>query len=260
MHHRLPWVLAGMPSYSLNAQLREQLQAISFFLVVILLSSLLVRGLGNYLLRAWENSTRINYRQSIAICLLWGLASIVVLTMISGARELMTPGAWKRQGWTHTLTNYSERQPDPEPAGKETEENRLIQERERILELLKARLLVFAMQHGGRFPDSFEEADLSKEDWQLPEGMLGHYILVPGQTFQSTPTPLVIEPEIDGRQHVLAVNGSTMSLSPSVLRQLCIALEASNKSNFNNNKQVVEQGTHIDHKGHDTIQESTDDK
>ncbi|MEX2173364.1 MAG: hypothetical protein WD872_03320 [Pirellulaceae bacterium] len=34
---------------------------------------------------------------------LWGLLFVIVLTMISGARELMTPGAWEKQGLTYKL-------------------------------------------------------------------------------------------------------------------------------------------------------------
>ncbi len=34
---------------------------------------------------------------------LWGLLFTVVLAMISGARELMTPGAWEKQGATYRL-------------------------------------------------------------------------------------------------------------------------------------------------------------
>jgi hypothetical protein len=34
---------------------------------------------------------------------LWGLLFLLILTMISGARELMTPGAWEKHGSTYRL-------------------------------------------------------------------------------------------------------------------------------------------------------------
>jgi hypothetical protein len=34
---------------------------------------------------------------------LWGLLFLLILTMISGARELMTPGAWEKHGSTYEL-------------------------------------------------------------------------------------------------------------------------------------------------------------
>lgn len=39
----------------------------------------------------------------MGLVVLWGLLFIVVLAMISGARELMTPGAWEKQGATYRL-------------------------------------------------------------------------------------------------------------------------------------------------------------
>ena len=36
-------------------------------------------------------------------CVVWGSLFVLVLTMISGARELMTPGAWKKDGITYVL-------------------------------------------------------------------------------------------------------------------------------------------------------------
>jgi hypothetical protein len=46
-----------------------------------------------------------SFGRAVAGVFLWGLLFIIVLTMISGARELMTPGAWEKQGVTYRLTN-----------------------------------------------------------------------------------------------------------------------------------------------------------
>ena len=60
---------------------------------------------------------RLTYGKSIAIVALWGLLFILVLTMISGARELMTPGAWEQHGATFRLKNTT--QPASYPAAAE---------------------------------------------------------------------------------------------------------------------------------------------
>lgn len=82
---------------------RERLQAISFFLLGLAFSAAAVYGLWNYLARDFKRLPRIGYLQSLVLVILWGLLSVIVLTMISGARELMTPGAWRQQGLTYTL-------------------------------------------------------------------------------------------------------------------------------------------------------------
>jgi hypothetical protein len=38
---------------------------------------------------------RLTYPEALGVIALWGLLFLLVLTMISGDRELMTPGAWK---------------------------------------------------------------------------------------------------------------------------------------------------------------------
>ena len=63
------------------------------------------------------------FRRAIGLVALWGLLFLLVLTMISGARELMTPGAWKKEGFTYKLKDEAdpakltaiEREPEHEP-------------------------------------------------------------------------------------------------------------------------------------------------
>lgn len=79
------------------------LQAISFFLVALLLCAWAVKGLWNVLRKDLNWLPTLSYGRSLSLVVLWGLLFVVVLTMISGARELMTPGAWRKQGWTYRL-------------------------------------------------------------------------------------------------------------------------------------------------------------
>jgi hypothetical protein len=45
----------------------------------------------------------MTYARALAAVALWGFVFVIVLTMISGARELLTPGAWEKQGATYKL-------------------------------------------------------------------------------------------------------------------------------------------------------------
>lgn len=114
---------AGMPSalpsdlpmiLRLNAEPHQRLQAISFFLLGLLVSTLVVKVLWNTLARDFSWLSRLTFWNALAVVILWGLLFVIVLTMISGARELMTPGAWKKVGLTHKL------QDTPAPAAPPT--------------------------------------------------------------------------------------------------------------------------------------------
>jgi hypothetical protein len=62
-----------------------------------------VKGLWNYLAKDFQKLPRMSYGKALAAVTLWGLLFLLVLSMISGARELMTPGAWEKQGLTYKL-------------------------------------------------------------------------------------------------------------------------------------------------------------
>ena len=95
---------AGMPApYTLRDLPRMRLETISFFLAVLLASAKLVQWLWNGLRSPPGRVPWISYSRSLGVVVLWGLLFSVVLAMISGARELMTPGAWERQGATYRL-------------------------------------------------------------------------------------------------------------------------------------------------------------
>jgi hypothetical protein len=104
--------LGGMPSplpsevprfLRLTDSALGRLQTISFFLLTFLASALVVMLLWNYMRRDFAWMPRMSYGRAAAAVFLWGLLFVVVLTMISGARELMTPGAWEKQGFTYKL-------------------------------------------------------------------------------------------------------------------------------------------------------------
>ena len=112
MPSRLPFVLllltpavalAGMPSFMLTEVASLRFQAISFFLVLFLLVSLAVRALWNRLGRDVPRLPQLGFGSALALVFLWGLGFQLVLSMIAGGRELMTPGAWEKKGAIYEL-------------------------------------------------------------------------------------------------------------------------------------------------------------
>jgi hypothetical protein len=94
---------AGMPSVTLSDLAQARFDSIAFFLVLLLILAGLVKGLWNYLAKDFTKLPRMTYGKALAAVTLWGLVFLLVLSMISGARELMTPGAWEKKGLTYTL-------------------------------------------------------------------------------------------------------------------------------------------------------------
>ncbi|HYE04238.1 MAG TPA: hypothetical protein VEL07_01845 [Planctomycetota bacterium] len=139
-----PALHAGMPVVRLDELAEARFQTISFFLVVLLICATIVRWLWNSLAQDLPKLPRLNYRRALAMTALWGLAAMVVLTMISGARELMTPGAWERRGATHALIDSV----DP---------------RRQRIEAWRDALWAWSDAHGGAFPPHELAAELPPE-------------------------------------------------------------------------------------------------
>src|SRR5438105_9144417 len=80
-------VLAGMPSITFSDVARLRLQTISFFLMGLLVSAGVIMAIWNSLCRDFAWLPRLSYPKACGLVVLWGLLFIIVLTMISGARE-----------------------------------------------------------------------------------------------------------------------------------------------------------------------------
>lgn len=89
---------AGMPTISLTDMAKFHLDSMSFFLMVILLATWGVKLLWNYLRRDFEKMPYLTYKMALALVFSLSLLFNLLLLMISGARELMTPDAWEKQG------------------------------------------------------------------------------------------------------------------------------------------------------------------
>ncbi len=91
-----PWALT---EHALN-----RLSTISFFLAIFFVAAFFIRLIWNSLRVSFPRLPVLSYGRALALVFLWGLLFVVVLLMVSAARELMTPGAWERDGALYRVT------------------------------------------------------------------------------------------------------------------------------------------------------------
>ncbi|MBC8352443.1 MAG: hypothetical protein H8E66_10675 [Planctomycetes bacterium] len=104
--------MAGMPGalpedfaqvFRLNDNVQHRLQSISFFAFVFFFATGAFWLLWNNLAGSFSRLPRLSPLRAACLTLFLGSLFVVVLTMISGARELLTPGAWNKKGLTYTV-------------------------------------------------------------------------------------------------------------------------------------------------------------
>jgi uncharacterized membrane protein len=95
--------LAGMPNFTVSDTASLRLSGISFFVILLFLTAWGFRHLWNYVRRDFSALPYLTYKRALAFVLLLGLLLNVVLLMIAGTRELMTPGAWEKSGVSYKL-------------------------------------------------------------------------------------------------------------------------------------------------------------
>lgn len=95
-----------------------RLDAISFFLACILGSAWAIKLVWNSFAKDFPRLPRISYLRSLGLMGLWGLLFLLVLTMVASARELMTPGAWKKTGLTYELVDPETDELPPTPVAE----------------------------------------------------------------------------------------------------------------------------------------------
>jgi hypothetical protein len=207
--------LAGMPSVSLSDLGRLRLSTISFFLLLVLLSATGIRLLWNSVRRDFPRLPLLSFRGALTCVLLWGLVFVVVLTMISGARELMTPGAWVKNGLTYRSADLPQ-QTDSEGIAVEVA-RQLKEQTGRItqLQLLGTALREFSDRHDGAWPTADEFRLLPLELRTLPGHVPADYLYRPVTSDESQPAEVsedivvVLEPDVfsDGQQFALYRSG-----------------------------------------------------
>jgi hypothetical protein len=208
---------AGMPVVTLSDLARMRLQVISFFLLVLLLATWVIQRIWNGLRRDFPRLPALSYKRALGLVTLWGLLFVLILTMISGARELMTPGAWKKQGFTYALAEGS--------GGKDqSQDDTLVAEsndfrREAIMRLRGA-LWLYAQNHDGRFPSRQDVSEIPDALWRIPESVSIRYVYIAGLKPDLGPFPLAYEPGIFGPDRwVLFADGTIQRMALSEIQQ-----------------------------------------
>lgn len=203
------WAPSGGGSYDGSADARWQ--AISFFVAGLLLSAWGVQWLWRTLRKDLAWLPALSYRRSLSFVVLWGLLFVIVLTMISGARELMTPGAWRKQGWTYQLASAV-----PSSTASTADAR---QQRRAGLEQLRLALWQYAATHEGRFP-SPGDAGVDPLLWEIPGWPGVKFIAAPDRKAEEAGRLLVCEPELDGdERQVLLTNGLIGSMRTREIRE-----------------------------------------
>ena len=209
---------AGMPRVTtvLNEVAAQRVEVISFFLVVLLLAAAGVRWLWNGLTADFPRLPRLGYGRALGVVVVWGAAFVLVLAMISGARELMTPGAWKPDGVTYKLADGTmSTAPEPPPAGPSEDQRR------RKLDDLRVVLWTHAAAHEGSFPADMMVPTIPESLWQTPHPSGMRYLYVPGGTTDPTGPRRVVayEPELFGEfRFALFADGEVRRLTTPELR------------------------------------------
>lgn len=195
-----------MPRFTDMAHAR--IEVISFFIAGFLLLALVYRWLWNSLARDFPKLPRLSYRGALGALIVCGLFIYVVLTMISGARELLTPGAWERSG---VLYKIREPEQNPKPW--------LDAARRGSLDRLRAALWKYSGQHGGAFPADSSEETIPGEAWLSidPNGL--PLVYLPGAKQDVGANVIAYEPGTFGASRfALLSNGEVIQTAASELK------------------------------------------
>lgn len=206
-------VLAGMPTVQMSDVARMRVETLSFFLAVFLGCAKLFQLLWNWLGTDFPRLPRLTYFKSLGLLAVWGLLFVVVLTMISGARELLTPGAWEKIGLTYKLAAPKTDETATEAAAEPTRRAKL----ERLCEALWA----YARGHDGHVPASPSDPEIAAEFWQTTDPSAVPYVYVPDRKPHVGADLLAFEPRIfsDG-QFALFTSGEIKKLTPAEIETL----------------------------------------
>src|SRR5204863_7262490 len=96
---------AGMPSFALRDIYRLRFQELSFFVFLLVACAFLFKLMWNYSVKGFSWLPTLNFWRAFCLASLFGLLMLLILTMISGIREVLTPGAWRKQGSTYRLND-----------------------------------------------------------------------------------------------------------------------------------------------------------
>lgn len=188
---------AGMTVYTLRDIYRTRFQDLSFFIFLLFACALLFQLTWNYGARGFPAIPKMNYWRALSLSFLFGLAMLLILTMISGIREVLTPGAWRKQGTSYRLNDAAQ-----EPM------------RRRSIEHLRSALFEYARTHEGRFPPHDFVAEIPEKIWESPDDKGTRYIYHGGWTTNDLKMLIAVEPAMFGeRRFALSGAGTIASLT-----------------------------------------------
>jgi hypothetical protein len=202
----VPSAQAGMTSYTLNEVVRLRMEDISFFGLLLLLCATGFLLTWNYVARGIPFLPKLNFLRALCLTGVLSLLMLLVLSMISGARELLTPGVWRRQGTGYRL-------------------NEIVSEplrRQHVL-YLKAALDDYARQHEGRMPPHDFVPEIPEKMWLAPGGSSSRYLyfapLGSKAGSKKAADILLCEPEALGdMRFVLLRNGDVAQMTTEKIR------------------------------------------
>ena len=168
--------LAGMPMLTFTELGKLRVEALSFFLLLFFLSAAGVMWIWNSLRRDFVRLPRLGYFKALGMVTLWAFAFGLVLTMISGARELLTPGAWEKDGATYRLVSSRET-----TAQAKSRENEIRAQRYVRMEALKSALWSYARTRAGRFPADSRDPAIPSSTWETADPSRARYEYIPGR-------------------------------------------------------------------------------
>jgi prepilin-type processing-associated H-X9-DG protein len=204
-----------MPSITFTdiAQLRTE--ALSFFLLLFFVSAWVIQRLWNGLRRDFTRLPHLSYGRALSVVGLWGFLFVLVLTMISGARELMTPGAWVKDGITYKLNAAG-----PEGRAAAAVWSDVTAQRPHRIEALRAALWAYAQTHDGQLPASDRAPEIPASAWETADPSRIRYHYIPGhRAGDNGAVPLAYEPPaFGGARWVLWCDGHVTQISDAELR------------------------------------------
>ena len=195
---------AGMTVYDLTDVAKLRLEDISFFLFLLLLAALGIRLLWNIFAKDFPRLPRLSFFKALCLTGLLSLFMLLILIMIAGARELLTPGAWYRQG-SHYRPN--------DAASRDV--------RQQSIETLRAELMRYATAHGGHFPPHDYTAEIPAKVWDAPDSTGTRYLYIGGLSLNQSNAVLVCEPKNFGDERmVLFCDGKIQTLKTAEIHRL----------------------------------------
>ncbi len=186
-------------------------EAISFFLLLLLLAAVAVYFLWNRAAKDFSQVPRLSFLHALGVTLAWGSLCVTVMTMVAATRETMMPGTWPNIGLLYSV-------PTKTLVDAEKKDEKLPQ-RELQLASFRSALWQYAASHQGKFP-STSDSSLPAELRSTPSAKDANFVYAAGLSLRKTNEPLVIEPAGGGLTRLaLRTNGEISPLNAEEAEQ-----------------------------------------